>query len=110
MVFWLAAAVLLVVITAVMMLHWRAERAVFRRQYDDPVMSHFYGAPAMGLMTVGAGAVAVGYHPVGRPAAVDLDIALWTAARSWDCGPPWPCPTRRSPVTTSPTTAPPAAG
>ena len=79
LVFWLAATVLLVAITAVMMLQWRAERAVLRRQYDDPVMSHFYGAPAMGLMTVGAGAVAVGYHLIGRSAAFDFDITLWTA-------------------------------
>jgi len=42
------------------------------------VMSHFYGAPAMGLMTVGAGAMLVGHHLIGMPAALALDWVLWT--------------------------------
>jgi C4-dicarboxylate transporter/malic acid transport protein len=77
--FWIAATLLLVVVTAVMLACWRTERTIFRRQYDDPVMSHFYGAPAMGLMTVGAGAVAVGHRVIGGSAAVGLDAALWSA-------------------------------
>jgi tellurite resistance protein TehA-like permease len=42
-------------------------------------MSHFYGAPAMALMPVGAGAMLVGSRLIGMPAAVGVDAALWTA-------------------------------
>ncbi len=42
-------------------------------------MSHFYGAPAMALMTVGAGALLVGQPLIGQGAAVGIDSVLWTA-------------------------------
>ncbi len=76
--FWVAGAGLLCVITAVLFRNWSIERTILRRHYDDPVMAHFYGAPAMALMTVGAGAVAVGYRIIGLPAAVGVDAVLWT--------------------------------
>ncbi|HJQ06403.1 MAG TPA: TDT family transporter [Nocardioides sp.] len=76
--FWVAATVLLAAITAVMVRAWRRDPALLRRQYDDPQLSHFYGAPAMALMTVGAGALAVGHRLVGADAALALDATLWT--------------------------------
>ncbi|MFJ9389952.1 TDT family transporter [Nocardioides sp. NPDC101246] len=77
--FWVAACLLLVATTTAMLLGIRAERSLLRRQYDDPVMSHFYGAPAMALMTVGAGAVGVGQIVLGAPLAVGLNAVLWVA-------------------------------
>lgn len=72
--FWVAALALLLAVTTTMLLTWRREPALLRRQYDDPAMAPFYGAPAMALMTVGAGALALGV-----PGALGLDAALWTA-------------------------------
>ncbi|MER7558989.1 TDT family transporter [Nocardioides sp. NPDC126508] len=77
--FWVAASVLLVTTVAVMLLRLREEPSLLRRHYDDPVMSHFYGAPAMALVTVGAGALGVGQDVLGARAAVGLGAVLWTA-------------------------------
>jgi tellurite resistance protein TehA-like permease len=77
--FWLAACLLLAATVTVMLLSIRRERSLLRRHYDDPVMSHFYGAPAMALMTVGAGAVGVGQDELGVHTAVVLSAVLWTA-------------------------------
>lgn len=75
--FWLAASLLLAATVAVMLHAVRQDRSLLRRHYDDPVMSHFYGAPAMALMTVGAGAVGVGVDVLGDGAAVGLGAVLW---------------------------------
>ena len=76
---WLLDVVLLVVITVATLLHWSRHRSVARGHLANPVMSHFYGAPAMALMTVGTGALLVGQPLVGEVAAVGVDGVLWTA-------------------------------
>ncbi len=43
------------------------------------VVGQFYGAPAMALLTVGAGALLLGPAIIGRSAALALDVVLWTA-------------------------------
>jgi tellurite resistance protein TehA-like permease len=45
----------------------------------NPVMAQFWGAPAMALMTVGAGTVLLGRDWIGLRAAVDADWVLWGA-------------------------------
>jgi C4-dicarboxylate transporter/malic acid transport protein len=76
---WVLDAVLLVVVGTATLLHRTRHPEVARRHVDDPVMGQFYGAPAMALMTVGAGALLVGVPLVGLHAAVALDAVLWTA-------------------------------
>jgi C4-dicarboxylate transporter/malic acid transport protein len=71
-------AVLTTVIVATV-LHWVRNPAVARSHLDHPVMANFYGAPAMALMTVGAGALLLGDDLIGVPAAVALNAVLWVA-------------------------------
>ncbi|HEY5980310.1 MAG TPA: TDT family transporter [Microlunatus sp.] len=75
---WLLATGLLVLVTAATITHWRRHPATARSHLDHPVMSHFYGAPAMALLTVGAGAVLLG-RPILGAAAVPVDAVLWSA-------------------------------
>ncbi|WP_018158196.1 TDT family transporter [Demetria terragena] len=75
---WLLAVVLLIFVVVATALQWRYNPTVARGHLEDPVMSHFYGAPAMALMTVGAGAMLVGQPLIGPAAAVGLNAALWT--------------------------------
>jgi C4-dicarboxylate transporter/malic acid transport protein len=75
---WAAAALLLLVLTAATVLHWVHHPATARSHASHPVMVHFYGAPPMALMTVGAGTLLLGKDILGLRAAVDLDWALWT--------------------------------
>lgn len=76
---WALAAGLLVVLFAATAAHWLWHPATARAHASHPVMSHFYGAPPMAMLTVGAGALLVGKDLIGIPAAVDVDWVLWTA-------------------------------
>jgi C4-dicarboxylate transporter/malic acid transport protein len=76
---WAAAAVLLVALTAATVTHWITHRARARTHVLDPVMAHFYGAPPMALLTVGAGALLLGRDVFGLRVAVDADWVLWFA-------------------------------
>src|SRR4051812_11072717 len=75
---WALSAVLLVAVVLATAMHHVLHPQVARGHLDDPVMAHFYGAPAMALMTVGAGAMVAGYRLVGTGPALALDVVLWT--------------------------------
>ncbi|GAC1523543.1 MAG: TDT family transporter [Thermoleophilaceae bacterium] len=79
LVFWVAAALMLVGVSVAMAAHWLRHPQVARGHARDPNMSQFYGAPPMALMTVGTGALLVGKSLIGTRAAVDLDWVLWSA-------------------------------
>ncbi|MEN4474079.1 TDT family transporter [Mycolicibacterium cosmeticum] len=76
---WVAAAVLLVVLTAAVTAQWVRHPTVARGHVRNPQMTHFYGAAPMALLTVGAGATLVGRDLIGERLAVDADWLLWTA-------------------------------
>jgi C4-dicarboxylate transporter/malic acid transport protein len=76
---WALTAILLVALTVVTALHWRHHPATARGHAADPVMAHFYGAPPMAMLTVGAGALLLGRDVIGLRAAVDIDWTLWFA-------------------------------
>lgn len=73
---WLLASALLVFLTVSAARRWTL--ADVRRQLRDPVMSQFWGAPPMALMTVGTGTLLLGSDLVGLPAALAVDWTLWT--------------------------------
>jgi C4-dicarboxylate transporter/malic acid transport protein len=76
---WAAAALLLAGLTVVTALHWRQHRQTARGHHLDPVISHFYGAPPMAMLTVGAGTLLLGRDVLGLRAAVGIDWVLWFA-------------------------------
>lgn len=76
---WSLDVVLLAVLITATLVHWVRHPATARRHISHPVMSHFYGAPPMAMLTVGAGALLVGHDLIGMQAAVTLDWVLWTA-------------------------------
>jgi len=76
--FWALDVLLFLLVTAATAVYWRRDRALPLRQLDDPVMSHFYGAPAMGLMTLGAATMVAGCHVVGAHPALVADWILWS--------------------------------
>jgi C4-dicarboxylate transporter/malic acid transport protein len=75
---WLLAAALLVVLLVATALHWLHAPRVARSYGHDVQMAHFYGAPPMALLTVGAGALLAAHSLLGLRVAVDLDWVLWT--------------------------------
>ncbi len=75
---WVLACIALVVVTAAFIAQWTLHRDTARGHLNDPLMSHFYGAPAMAVMTVGAGTLLFGSEFIGRTAAVVVDATLWS--------------------------------
>lgn len=75
---WALAAFLLVALTVAWAVHWvrHGERA--RGHAGHPVMAHFWGAPAMALMTVGAGTLSLGQDWIGLHTAIGVDAVLWS--------------------------------
>ncbi|RLV47760.1 C4-dicarboxylate ABC transporter [Nocardioides mangrovicus] len=80
---WVLAAVVLVVVTLATAAHLCLHPRTAASHLADPVMSHFYGAPAMALMTVGAGAMVAGYRVIGSGPALIVDAVLWTTGTAF---------------------------
>ncbi|MFH9090413.1 TDT family transporter [Streptomyces sp. NPDC017673] len=76
---WALASAILVALTGAWAVHWIRHRDIARGHAHHPVMGHFWGAPAMALMTVGAGTLTLGKDWIGVQAAVRVDSVLWTA-------------------------------
>ncbi|GED99076.1 C4-dicarboxylate ABC transporter [Gordonia crocea] len=76
--FWALATAILLVVTAATGAHWVRHRAVARSHHRHPVMTHFYGAPAMAFLTVGAGAQLVGVDIIGQRASLAVNAVFWT--------------------------------
>ncbi|GII83532.1 C4-dicarboxylate ABC transporter [Sphaerisporangium siamense] len=76
---WALAGLLLVTLTAARSVHWTRHRPEARAHAAHPVMAHFWGAPAMALLTVGAGTLTLGRDWIGLPAALAVDVVLWSA-------------------------------
>jgi C4-dicarboxylate transporter/malic acid transport protein len=79
LVVWMLAAVLLVALTAATGVYWARYPRAARGHLLDPVMAHFFGAPPMALLTVGAGTLLLGRDVIGLRGAVDIDWILWFA-------------------------------
>jgi len=75
---WVLGLALLVVLTGAFALHWRRWPDTARGHGNHPVMSQFYGAPPMALLTVGAGTVLLGSDVIGMRAALAIDWTLWS--------------------------------
>lgn len=83
---WLLAVILLVVIGSATARQWRHHRAAAGGPINDPVLAHYYGAPAMALLTVGAGATLLAEPLIGRLPTLVLASTLWisgTALGLW---------------------------
>lgn len=76
---WAFASILLVLLIAATVVHWIKHRQRAMSHHNNPVMAHFYGAPAMALLTIGAGTLLLGKDVLGESLAVHIDLVLWSA-------------------------------
>lgn len=76
---WALASLLLLALLTATVVHWLRYPRRARGHAADPVAAQFYGAPAMALMTVGAGTLSLGSELLGTPAALTVDAVLWSA-------------------------------
>ncbi|WP_235022827.1 TDT family transporter [Amycolatopsis alkalitolerans] len=76
---WAGAAVWLMVLCVVMVREWWRNPSGQLAHLRHPVLAHFWGAPPMALLTVGAGALALGRDWIGPGPAFAVAWTLWTA-------------------------------
>ena len=76
---WALASLLLILLTAATGVHWIRHRETAASHHGHPVMAHFYGAPPMALLTVGAGTLLLGKDILGEELALGIDAVLWIA-------------------------------
>lgn len=76
---WALASLLLILLSAATGVHWIRHRETARSHHSHPVMAHFYGAPPMALLTVGAGTLLLGKDVLGEQLALGIDTVLWIA-------------------------------
>ena len=74
---WALATVLLVALTLATIVHWYTNRAAATSHHTNPVMAHFYGAPPMAFLTIGAGTILLGRDIFVLQLAVHIDMVLW---------------------------------
>lgn len=75
---WAVATLMLVVISAATAVHWLKHPRIARSHLSNPIMAHFYGAPPMALMTVGAGTLLLGADVLGDHFALVMSAILWS--------------------------------
>ncbi|WP_231603843.1 TDT family transporter [Salinibacterium sp. NG22] len=75
---WVIATVLLLGLIAASAAHWIAHREVALSHHRHPAMVHFYGAPPLAILTIGAGALLFGPDIVGADAALTVALILWS--------------------------------
>ncbi|WP_300677106.1 TDT family transporter [Nocardioides sp.] len=75
--FWALSAVLLVVVTAVAFSARRRVPGSFRAHLTDPTLGHFFGAPGIAVLSVGAATLLAGRHVLGLHLAIAVNGALW---------------------------------
>ncbi|WP_194819612.1 TDT family transporter [Nocardia sp. XZ_19_385] len=76
---WGVAALFLIGLTIAYAVHLIRFPENARAHRHNPIMSQFFGAPPMALMTVGAGTLLLGKDVIGLSAAVAIDWVLWSA-------------------------------
>ncbi|MCD5312535.1 TDT family transporter [Kineosporia babensis] len=74
---WLLATALLLLFAGASAAQWIGHRAKAQAHHRHPVIAHFYGAPPMALLTVGAGTLLFGDDLIGARAAVTIAWTLW---------------------------------
>ncbi|MCD2191097.1 TDT family transporter [Actinomycetospora soli] len=75
---WGLATVWLVVLTAAWAVHWIRHTEQAKGHATNPTMAQFWGAPAMGLMTIGLGFAQFGPSLIGATTALAASWVLWS--------------------------------
>ncbi|GHH47159.1 TDT family transporter [Streptomyces umbrinus] len=76
---WALSLAMLIALLTARAVHWTHHRDQARAHLLDPSMAPFYGCLSMALLAVGGGALVVGRDWIGTPAAVALDVVLFSA-------------------------------
>jgi C4-dicarboxylate transporter/malic acid transport protein len=74
---WLIAFAMLIVMTIIKSYQTITKPHIIKRQFNDPVMSQFFGAPPMAFLTVAGGTLLLGPHVLGQSLALNIAWPLF---------------------------------
>jgi len=74
---WVLDLAIFVVVASLAAAHYATDRSALKGNLLNPATAPFYGAMAMGILTVGTSTLVVGSSVIGTRAAVDIDLTLW---------------------------------
>lgn len=77
LVVWLLAATLLIIMLAIKIMQTIIRPEVIKRQFNDPVMAQFFGAPPMALLTIAGGTILMGHHIFAPETVLTIAWTLW---------------------------------
>jgi C4-dicarboxylate transporter/malic acid transport protein len=77
LVVWLLASCMLISMLAIKGIQTIARPHIIKRQFNDPVMSQFFGAPPMALLTIAGGTLLFGHQIMPENIAINIAWALW---------------------------------
>ncbi|MDX2320471.1 MAG: TDT family transporter [Moritella sp.] len=77
LVVWLLAALLLIVMLVIKISQTIIRPDIIKRQFNDPVMAQFFGAPPMALLTIAGGTVLMGHHLFAQDTVLLIAWSLW---------------------------------
>ncbi|GAA0818422.1 TDT family transporter [Colwellia asteriadis] len=75
---WLLASLMLVVMLAIKIVQTIRQPHIIKRQFNDPIMAQFFGAPPMALLTVAGGTLLFGHFIMPQPSALTIAWVLWS--------------------------------
>jgi C4-dicarboxylate transporter/malic acid transport protein len=76
-VIWVLASLMLIIMLLLMAVQTIKKPHIIKRQFNDPVMAQFFGAPPMALMTVAGGTLLFGHYIFATEAVMTIAWTLW---------------------------------
>ncbi|WP_299808008.1 TDT family transporter [uncultured Shewanella sp.] len=76
-VIWLLAALMLVAMLLIKVIQTIIRPHIIKRQFNDPVMAQFFGAPPMAMLTVAGGTILFGPQIMAPETSITIAWVLW---------------------------------
>ena len=76
-VIWLLASLMLVTMLTIKIFQTITRPYIIKRQFNDPVMAQFFGAPPMALLTIAGGSILFGHNVMPEALSITVAWFLW---------------------------------
>jgi C4-dicarboxylate transporter/malic acid transport protein len=77
LVIWVIASLMLIVMLLLKTVQTITKPHIIKRQFNDPVMAQFFGAPPMALLTIAGGTLLFGHHFFTQEIVMIITWILW---------------------------------
>lgn len=77
LIIWVIAALMLIIMLLLKVIQTVVKPHIIKRQFNDPVMAQFFGAPPMALLTIAGGTLLFGQHFFSQDTVMVIAWSLW---------------------------------